>query len=165
MEGFRIAWEVEDGIDGVGASHLTLISTQGDGKTITASYTDRGIPAKTGSASSDLKVIAPDPSGYPPAAAIITPRPRQSFVANRNTYRLSVEGESLPDRPDGAFSWSWKRVGDTGERQVGGTGKSTTLELVLLEGVGDYEIFLSVSDDQGRTNETSITVTIHLPLL
>lgn len=77
---------------------------------------------------------------------------------------MDVEGTSLPNLSDNAFVWSWERVG-TGNRQAGGTGKNTTLRLSLAEGEHDYEIFLSVIDDQGRTSETSITITVHLPIL
>ena len=122
-----VAWTVEDGVDGVGTGHGTLISAQG-AKTVTATYQDNGATPLTASDKVTVNVNAPDPAGYAPAVTITSPANGKLFTAVDNEYdgtyyNIELSGGAFPTATD--FTWSYRLKG---ESQWQPLGAGSTLE-------------------------------------
>ena len=158
-EGRFINWTVQDGIDGVGTGHGTLISAQG-AKTVTATYQDNGATPLTASDKVTVNVTAPDPAGYAPAVTITSPANGRLFMPGDNEYdgifyRIELSGKAFPTATD--FTWSYRLKGESQWQPLGtGVTLMTSIENPGLGNSGGratFEFRLQATND-GKTGSS-----------
>ncbi len=93
---------------------------------------------------------APPANFAPLAAAIYSPGP--AVINKGKTINVTLDGSASTDQDGTIVSWSWKDANGA----LVGSNAAVTVKL----GLGDYGYTLTVTDNNGATDSTSLTVSV-----